>query len=155
MTDSNPNHSDDRSAGRLVVYWVGFWLLAIDGVWILFKLVFQDPANLQAMIGTIFGHIIYAAVGQGLCLLFPNRSSRNLSNSVIFWTVYWPFVIVSSLWSHAAGTECINPTGPDACRQMGIFALMLLTPFLLVYFAAASTLGHAVYWILFNSKREQ
>lgn len=148
MSNLNSNDSDNRSVAMAVAYWVGFWLVALDGVWIAFKFFFQDPPSFQALASTAVGHAIYAAFGVALCLLVASgRTDKrpNFFGAVAFWTIYWTLVMLWTILSKTAGAECHNPVGAEACSQMGAVALVLMTPFLLIYFAAVSSLGNGLY----------
>lgn len=154
MQPADPNSSPTQPVFIKLLYWIGLWLIAFDGLWLIFNLLLGSTAALNGLSNSLITHVIYGVIGGLICLsplLTRTNSIPKILPITLFWAVYWTLILLSYL-SHPQ-QACYNPAGSAACQQWRSLILIVAIPASLIYCGAIAALGSVFYQGLFYLKK--
>lgn len=154
MPPFDPSKTNNQAVTAQIFYWIGLWLVAFDGVWLMFHLALGSTDGLHGLLKSVIAHTIYGAIGTIICfspLVVRAKDTPKLFGSTLFWAVYWTFLL--ALYLLQPITECHNPLGSDACQQMRVLILIVAIPASLIYCGTIGSLGFVFYQMLFSEKK--
>lgn len=129
-----------------VLYWIGFWVVGIYGVPLVFSLAgFNFDASFQlnwwtSLSKTIrlagFSSIIYQMVA-----IFTSKPHRPQDASVFYRAFFWGILWTIVFFSDRLNSPCAVGIDSSACQQLHVIGLMVIGPIVFLYNTVLGLIG--------------